>query len=72
MKTPVTKHFRAFLVLSWAVLVPLVSVRGQFTYTTNSGALTISSCGWGANGHRFMTDTAIEELPAPLKSFFQT
>ena len=34
--------------------------------------LPISSYGWGANGHRFITDTAVEELPPPLKSFFQT
>ena len=33
--------------------------------------LPISSYGWGANGHRFITDTAVEELPPPLKSFFQ-
>jgi hypothetical protein len=26
---------------------------------------------WGAAGHRFITDTAVEELPAPLKAFFQ-
>jgi hypothetical protein len=34
--------------------------------------LPISSGGWGANGHRFITDTAVEDLPPPLKSFFQT
>jgi hypothetical protein len=34
--------------------------------------LPISSYGWGANGHRFITDTAVEELPPPLKSFFLT
>jgi hypothetical protein len=34
--------------------------------------LPTSSYGWGANGHRIITDTAVEELPPPLKSFFQT
>jgi hypothetical protein len=32
--------------------------------------LPSSSHGWGgANGHRFITDTTVEELPSPLKSF---
>jgi hypothetical protein len=32
----------------------------------------VSAIAWGANGHRFITDAAVEELPPPLKSFFQT
>jgi hypothetical protein len=31
----------------------------------------VSALAWGASGHRFITDTAVEELPPPLKTFFQ-
>ncbi len=31
----------------------------------------VSALGWGAAGHRFITDAAVEELPPPLKTFFQ-
>ncbi len=32
----------------------------------------LSAPAWGSAGHRFITDTAVEELPPPLKTFFQT
>jgi len=31
----------------------------------------VSAHAWGAAGHRFITDAAVEELPPPLKTFFQ-
>lgn len=31
-----------------------------------------SACAWGQAGHRFITQAAIQELPAPLKTYFQS
>jgi hypothetical protein len=33
--------------------------------------LPASSYGWGAVGHRFITEVAVEELPAPLRTYFE-
>jgi len=37
-----------------------------------SALYPLSAHAWGAAGHRFITDTAVEELPPPLRTFFQT